>query len=397
MTRNSVSLAAFQFRHLQNGSYTLVFQKAGYEEVRKRIDLQFRSREYERQLPMQLLRRRFEEQQLGEAVVQVTKLKFYNKGDTLVYNADAFVVNGQSMLASLLQQMPGIELKENGRIYVNGRYVESLTLNGNGLFRGDNSIMLENLPAFMVKSVKVFEESRQMADRYMGREDADRHLVMDVQLKRQYLQGYIGNTEWGYGTEGRYLGRLFLMRYTNASALTLVGGINNLDFQPMNGAEGFEPDNLQVARKTVKMGGFNYAVQDKVNGRWNFNGSLVAQHDDSRDQQTEASTYLVNGATTYGARRDDRHERNVTFNTSHVLFGLTENKRVAFTFQPVVQYSRNRRGLSSALGTFHEDAFSTWGKRCLTVCGATACRRISVPLCCTVCLMLTGEKRRNGI
>lgn len=362
MTRNSVSLAAFQFRHLQNGSYTLVFQKAGYEEVRKRIDLQFRSREYERQLPMQLLRRRFEEQQLGEAVVQATKLKFYNKGDTLVYNADAFVVNGQSMLASLLQQMPGIELKENGRIYVNGRYVESLTLNGNGLFRGDNSIMLENLPAFMVKSVKVFEESRQMADRYMGREDADRHLVMDVQLKRQYLQGYIGNTEWGYGTEGRYLGRLFLMRYTNASALTLVGGINNLDFQPMNGAEGFEPDNLQVARKTVKMGGFNYAVQDKVNGRWNFNGSLVAQHDDSRDQQTEASTYLVNGATTYGARRDDRHERNVTFNTSHVLFGLTENKRVAFTFQPVVQYSRNRRGLSSALGTFHEDAFSTWGE-----------------------------------
>lgn len=33
------------------------------------------------------------------------------------------------MLDALVKQLPGVELKSDGRIYVNGRFVESLLLN----------------------------------------------------------------------------------------------------------------------------------------------------------------------------------------------------------------------------------------------------------------------------
>lgn len=57
---------------------------------------------------------------LEEVVVKTTKVKFYHKGDTIVYNADAFQLGEGSMLDALVRQLPGAELGKDGRIYVNG-------------------------------------------------------------------------------------------------------------------------------------------------------------------------------------------------------------------------------------------------------------------------------------
>ena len=85
---------------------------------------------------------------LDEIVVKASKVVFYNKGDTVIYNADAFVLAEGSMLDALIRQMPEVELKEGGEIYVNGRYVENLLLNGKDFFKGNRQMMLENLGAY---------------------------------------------------------------------------------------------------------------------------------------------------------------------------------------------------------------------------------------------------------
>ena len=58
------------------------------------------------------------------------------------------------MLDALIRQLPGAELSKDGRIYVNGKFVESLLLNGKDFFRGDNTVMFENLPTYMVNQVR---------------------------------------------------------------------------------------------------------------------------------------------------------------------------------------------------------------------------------------------------
>ena len=90
---------------------------------------------------------------LDEVVVKASKVMFYNKGDTIIYNADAFVLAEGSMLDALIRQMPGVELKDGGQIYVNGRYVENLLLNGQDFFKGNQQMMLDNLGAYTVKNI----------------------------------------------------------------------------------------------------------------------------------------------------------------------------------------------------------------------------------------------------
>ena len=95
--------------------------------------------------------------QLGEATVKATKLMMVMKGDTLVYNADAFQLAEGSMLDKLISMLPGVELKKDGVITVNGRKVERLLVNGEDFFTGSPKVALENLPAYTVDKVKVYE------------------------------------------------------------------------------------------------------------------------------------------------------------------------------------------------------------------------------------------------
>ena len=78
-------------------SYILRFESEGYKP--KYITYQFKSRKknYYRLEDVKLMRKP-PERQLGEAVVKATHVKFYNKGDTLVFNADAFQLAEGSML-----------------------------------------------------------------------------------------------------------------------------------------------------------------------------------------------------------------------------------------------------------------------------------------------------------
>ncbi len=158
----------------------------------------------------------FTEQTLKEVVVTATKVKMFYRGDTLVYNADAFNVSNGSMLDALIRQMPGTELTKEGEIYVNGRKVQSLMLNGKDFFRGNNKLMLENLPYYTVKEIKVYDQTTEKA-KALHDDRADKDFVMDVNLKREYSKGYMANVGVGAGTEDAYLARLFGLSFTDVS------------------------------------------------------------------------------------------------------------------------------------------------------------------------------------
>ncbi len=83
------------------------------------------------------------------------------------------------MLDALIKQLPGVELKEGGEIFVNGKKVDFLTLNGKKLFKGNNQVMLENLPYYTVKDIKVFNKKRTLAEQISKGEGRD--YVMDLE------------------------------------------------------------------------------------------------------------------------------------------------------------------------------------------------------------------------
>ena len=148
---NGKMRAYFEFEKLQPGTYHCVCSHRGYEstEVTFQMKKGWKFLDYIYLKPLPRIHT------LGEAKVQSSRIKFYHKGDTLVFDADAFNLAEGSMLEALIKELPGVELKRNGEIFVNGRKVDELFLNGKDFFRGDRLVLLENLPSYMVKNVKV--------------------------------------------------------------------------------------------------------------------------------------------------------------------------------------------------------------------------------------------------
>ena len=190
------------------------------------------------------------------------------------------------MLDALIRQMPGVELHENGEIYVHGRKVDFLTLNGNDFFRGKNKVMLDNLPYYTVKNIEVYEKQTEKSE-WLGVADAPKDYVMDVVLKREYRKGYLANLQAGAGTEDRYAAKAFGQRYTDHSYLNVFFNGNNINELNIPGSKG-EWSTSKEQREGVadmKKGGMNLSINDK-DKRWtedmNFEVGVIRQHKEVR-------------------------------------------------------------------------------------------------------------------
>ena len=237
--------------------------------------------------------------ELDEVVIKATKVKMVYKGDTIVFNADAFNIPEGSMLDGLIKQLPGVELKDDGEIFVNGKKVENLTLNGADFFKGKNKMMLENLPYYTVKNVQVFNK-RTPKSEFLGRDEEEKEFTMDVQLKKEYAVGGSAQVEAGYGTDKRYRLKGFGMRFTDRTRAVLFGGANNLNEYIDYDREGNERDRTQASgdRDVKSIGGMWswHAPEERITDDTEFKLQWQDVHSESK---SESENYLA-GASTFG-------------------------------------------------------------------------------------------------
>lgn len=207
-----------------DSTYILRFSMVGYETLYKRVQVKIAKNMNQMNLGFVTLK--VASKALPEVVVKATKIKMVMKGDTIVYNADAFALAEGSMLDALIRQLPGCRL-ENGTIYVNGRRVSSLLVDGRNFFSGDAKVALEHLPAFVVDKVKVYDHSGE-ASRLMGEDMGDKSLVVDINLKKKYKTGAVEELSAGGGTHDRYNANVNSLVFSKHRDLMVDGGFGNL-------------------------------------------------------------------------------------------------------------------------------------------------------------------------
>lgn len=149
-----------------------------------------------------------------------------------------------------------VELKRM-KIFVNGKKIDYLTLNGKDFFNGNNKLMLENLPYYMVEKIKVYNKQTERAAS-LGLKGVKPDYVMDVNLKRQYSQGYIANIEGGAGSEDSYINRLFGFSSPTTPDLHWLGiwtiWIPNITHMKM--VDGMKAMNSDVTGRTTRKIGY---------------------------------------------------------------------------------------------------------------------------------------------
>lgn len=261
--------------------------------------------------------------QLGEVVVRATKVKLFYRGDTITFNADAFNMPEGSMLDALIRQMPGVELKDDGRILVQGEQVDELMLNGKDFFKGNNRVMLDNLPAYTVQKVQTYHKSTELSE-YLERNYDKKRFVMDVQLKKEYNQGWLANVEVAGGSpfskdiDNRYLARLFGLRYTTNSRMAFYAQTNNVNESRRPGGNGdWSPSNQPTGLSEHRLAGADLLIEDR-DKRWQEKANAaIGWQRTTNETQTNAEQFHTDAASTFNRQTSDNRSRNISANITN--------------------------------------------------------------------------------
>ena len=306
-------------------------------------------REIQREIPIVYLKR--EAYQLNEVTVTASKVKFYNKGDTIVYDASAFQLAEGSMLDALISQLPGVELNTDGQIKVNGQFVESLLLDGKQFFDGDNNLMLENIAAYTVKDIQVYDGVSKQ-DKAQGK-DFNKVLTMDVRLKKDYNIGWLLNVQGGYGTDNRYIGRLFAAWFNPEWRVSLVGNINNLNDNRVPGRnDTWTPEEMPSGRERNTIIGlqYNYETPDEEK---NAEGSFSFRQSSSDFENRTDRTNFLNGGNTYEKSFSFSNNKSTYLHTNHWMY--FNNNNFSWGGFLDANYNNKKNSNQSLSGSFLEN------------------------------------------
>ncbi|PIK21053.1 outer membrane beta-barrel protein [Prevotella intermedia] len=275
------------------GKYIIKAEKEGYDVCYMNCELRSTREDYIKVKEIRMTK--IVEHELKEVTVVASKVKMVMKGDTIVYNANAFNLAEGNMLDALIARLPGAKLEKDGRIYVNGRFIQSLLVNGQEFFSGNPKLALENLPAYTVNNIKVYNKAGTKS-RLMQRNMGDNTYVMDVRLKRQYATGYMGDLEAGGGTQKRYKLRGFGMKFSDKERMGAFFNINNLnDNQRAELTGEWEPQDVGNGLLTVKNAGVSYVRFLNNERSWVSTGNTWQHIGTDNESITHTQTYLPEG------------------------------------------------------------------------------------------------------
>lgn len=297
------------------GTYYVRVQKEGYEDAWTHILISENNKTERIQVPILEMRKSMKTVNLDEVVVKATRVKMAMIGDTIVYDASAFNLPQGSMLSHLIEQLPGARMTAEGEIFINGRKIDELTLNSKSFFKKDKTVLLDNLPYYTVKKLKVFERPH-LANVMVGTKDENPEYVMDVYLKDEYSNGAMLNADLAGGTHERYWARVFgmlLSKTTAAGAFVNANNVNDVTKllrQGWSQNAGYSLGN-QNKPSTRQSAGLNVSYNSENKNQFGYSNlieecELVYEHYDDID---ESNMYKEIFLPTGGTFSEERHNK----------------------------------------------------------------------------------------
>jgi len=338
----------------EHADFIIKAEAEGYLDTFLNYELRHIARNSSFLLPRMLMKKKqdeiWRESSLDGVVVTGTKVKIAYRGDTIVYNASAFNLPEGSMLDGLIRQMPGAELKDNGDIYINGKKIDYLTLNGKDFFKGQNKVMLDNLPYFTVKDIKVYNKSTKQSQ-MIGHDVEKKDYVMDVALKREYNRGFMANAEAGAGTDDRYMARLFALYYDDHTRVSLFGNTNNVNETRHPGGEGeWRPSNMPQGLRATKQAGLNLNTEN-ADKDWEETLNASVEWSDADNLSRTASETFATDGNIFGASESRSRQKDFRVAASNE-FQLM--KPIQLYTHLSMNYANGKRSTTSRDSTYRD-------------------------------------------
>lgn len=297
---------------------------------------------------------------LKGATVTAKAAKVEMKADTFQYNASAYRVPVGSSLESLVEQLPGAEVSDDGTIKINGKTVSQILIDGKDFFRGDTKIAMKNLPTELVQKIKAYDKKSDYAEQ-TGVDDGEEETVIDLSLKEKLKESWVSNLDAGAGTKHRYSGNLFVNRFTDYDRETFFGNANNTGDRGFRWGRG--AGNGLVASKSAGVNlGWSNRKKEREQGFFEISGNVRWNHNGS-DQQSRSSseTFLNSGSSSsFSNSKSNNYSRSTNIN-SGLWLKWNPDTLTTITFRPSFSYSESDSWSQSRTATFNDDPYSIPG------------------------------------
>lgn len=260
--------------------------------------------------------------------VQITVSPIKIKKDTVEYNASYLKVDPNDKIDKLLEQIPGVETDEDGKMTVNGKPINKILINGKPLFNKDGKIAMETIPADLIKKIQI-TTSKTKEEELTGRTPVSDSLTINFNIDEKNNKGNIKNFNLGYGTNNHYDVKGLFAKFQQQRNIALIGGINNINVSNFSVDGFFEKNNRNNSAngRTASTGilrtsmiGVNYA--DKIGDNFDLDKFSLEYKDSNLDtySKTSRTTYLPEYKLDNNAERSGNSDKKTfDFNTNATL------------------------------------------------------------------------------
>lgn len=290
---------------------------------------------------------------LQEAQIVGELKKMYMKGDTLIYNTDAYEMPQGSVLLELVRRLPGLYFDNHGHLMYLDKPISEIRLNGEGFFTHDQNIALKNVPVKELDQVKVYETVTE-EDKLMGKHHKKQ--VMDMKTKKNVDMTVLANLTTGAANRDR--------RYL------LDGGINYfkkkgpqlaLNGNALNLPGGYNPDQPDLPPTLIQDSSKEW-MRKKVQLNWkqslkglSINETLTHTYSNRQNETaTSAESYLA--SSSLFTEQQNRNSSRETVNRSRSIL-LNRIGKASMLFIGTVSNTHHHNASQNITASFNQNPY----------------------------------------
>ncbi|MCV9926601.1 TonB-dependent receptor [Flavobacterium sp. LS1R49] len=300
---------------------------------------------------------------LDNVVVKSEAAPITMKKDTLEFNASSYKVRPDSNVETLLKQLPGVDVDNDGKITVNGKQVTQFLVNGKPFFDKDGAIALKNLPAEIIKKVQV-SDYKTKKEELSKQESTSDYSSINLTIDEKKNKGFFGKIVGGYGSDDRYESSLIMNFFNNQRKISILASSNNINSTGFSMDDVF--DNMGGGRNSKGLsgsssGGGKGITQSNLVGfnysdDWGKDLAATASYDFSNTinenkSKSDQTSFLPTGNIQTSSESNTRNEN--TGNNANLELVYKINPTTQIFVLPKLSQSRSNNNSDSS--SFSED------------------------------------------
>lgn len=213
----------FTITKVASGKYVFRINYTGYAAYEKNITVGNDN------VKLGTIRMKPETKNLDEVKVTGVLQRQEQRGDTTIFNAEAFKVNPDATTEDLIKKMPGIQVS-GSTVTAGGETVKKVLVDGKEFFGSDPMVALKNIQADMVDKIEVYDKQSDQAA-FTGFSDGNEEKTINIMTKFGLSSGYFGRVYAGYGTDDRYELGGNINFFGGKQRISVIGMLNNINQQ----------------------------------------------------------------------------------------------------------------------------------------------------------------------